>query len=82
MSFGNCVKTAKTDGFIINLKLEKGGIRNPNIKTHSKGYKNYLYFISPESVEINKQRVNERVKNRGHPVPINKIEDRYYKSLD
>jgi len=51
-------------------------------KSKEKGYKNYLYFISTESVEINKQRVDERVKNGGHPVPINKIEARYYKSLE
>ncbi len=45
------------------------------------GYKNYLYFISTESVEINKSRVKERVLSGGHPVPEEKIEDRYYKSL-
>ena len=43
-------------------------------KSKESGYKNYLYFISTESVEINKQRVDERVRNGGHPVPINKIE--------
>lgn len=116
-------KKATSDGFLIDLKLEKGIILNPNKKTHSyeasiladfirneliingkkltfetvmshsskietlkkskrNGYKNYLYFISTESVEINKQRVDERVKNGGHPVPIKKIEDRYYKSLE
>lgn len=45
------------------------------------GYRNYLYFISTESAEINKSRVKERVLNGGHPVPGNKIEDRYYRSL-
>ncbi len=44
-------------------------------------YKNYLYFISTESVEINKSRVLERVLNGGHPVASNKIEERYYRSL-
>ncbi|WP_430410129.1 zeta toxin family protein [Kordia sp.] len=47
----------------------------------AKGYKNYLYFISTENVEINKQRVDERVINGGHPVPEDKIEKRYYRSL-
>ncbi|TGV03494.1 zeta toxin family protein [Flavivirga rizhaonensis] len=51
-------------------------------KSQDLGYKNYLYFISTESVEINKQRVSERVKSGGHPVPVHKIEDRYYKSLE
>lgn len=46
------------------------------------GYKNYLYFIYTESVEINKQRVIERVLNGGHQVPIDKIEKRYTKSLN
>ena len=46
--------------------------------SYEKGYKNYLYFISTESPEINQQRVNERVRLGGHGVPL--IE-RYYKSL-
>ena len=44
-------------------------------------FKNYLYFISTESVEINKSRVKERVINGGHSVPEHKIEERYYRSL-
>ncbi len=51
-------------------------------KSQELGYKNYLYFISTESVKINKQRVIERVLKGGHPVPENKIEGRYYKSLE
>jgi predicted ABC-type ATPase len=46
------------------------------------GYKVYLYFVSTESPEINKYRVNVRVKQGGHSVPENKIESRYYRSLD
>jgi len=45
-------------------------------------YKNYLYFISTDSVKINKSRVIERVINGGHPVPPKKIEERYYRSLE
>jgi predicted ABC-type ATPase len=51
-------------------------------KSQSLGYKNYLYFISTENVEINKLRVAERVKQGGHPVPVDKIEKRYYQSLN
>jgi predicted ABC-type ATPase len=47
-----------------------------------KKYKNYLYFISTENVEINKSRVKERVLNGGHFVPENKIEERYFRSLE
>ncbi|NCT17581.1 MAG: toxin [Flavobacteriaceae bacterium CG_4_8_14_3_um_filter_34_10] len=50
-------------------------------QSKSQGYKNYLYFISTENVEINKIRVEERVKQGGHPVPVEKIVKRYYKSL-
>lgn len=47
------------------------------------GYKVYLYFVCTESPEINKFRVKEvRVKEGGHDVPEDKIESRYYRSLD
>lgn len=32
------------------------------------GFKNYLYFISTESADINVNRVQERVEKGGHPV--------------
>jgi len=50
-------------------------------KAQLKGYKNYLYFISTESPLINIERVQQRVKLGGHPVPENKIESRYYNAL-
>lgn len=46
------------------------------------GYKVYLYFIATESPEINKFRVETRVKKGGHAVPPDKIVSRYYRSLD
>lgn len=46
------------------------------------GYKVYLYFVSTNSPEINKERVKLRVAGGGHPVPSDKIESRYYRSLD
>jgi predicted ABC-type ATPase len=46
------------------------------------GFKVYLYFVSTESPEINKYRVQVRVKQGGHNVPADKIEQRYYKSLE
>jgi predicted ABC-type ATPase len=48
----------------------------------SKGYKVYLYFVSTESPEINKFRVAARKEKGGHDVPYEKIESRYYRSLD
>ena len=46
------------------------------------GYKVYLYFVSTESPEINKYRVALRVKEGGHNVPPERIESRYYRSLE
>ena len=46
------------------------------------GYKVYLYFVSTESPEINKYRVKLRVLEGGHDVPPDRIETRYYRSLD
>ena len=46
------------------------------------GYKVYLYFVSTESPEINKFRVQARKNNGGHDVPTDKIESRYYRSLN
>ena len=46
------------------------------------GYKVYLYFVSTTSPKINKYRAELRVKEGGHPVPEDKIESRYYRSLD
>jgi predicted ABC-type ATPase len=51
-------------------------------KAQDLGFKNYLYFISTQSVEVNKNRVRERVLNGGHDVPEEKIERRYTKSLE
>ncbi len=48
-----------------------------------KGYKVYLYFVCTESPEINKFRVKKvRVKEGGHDVPEDKIESRYFRSLE
>lgn len=44
-------------------------------------YTTYLYFIATEDSSININRVENRVKKGGHDVPVDKIEDRYHKSL-
>lgn len=46
------------------------------------GYKVYLYFVSTNAPEINKYRVDIRVAKGGHAVPPERIESRYYRSLD
>ena len=47
-----------------------------------KGFKIYIYFIATDDVQINIQRVKNRVILGGHNVPKEKIVNRYYKSLD
>jgi len=47
-----------------------------------KGYKTYLYFIATDDPEINVSRVENRVEKGGHPVPKQKIVERYHRSLD
>lgn len=46
------------------------------------GYRSYRYFVATEDPEINKRRVSWRVKNNGHAVPEEKIESRYFRSLE
>lgn len=50
-------------------------------KAHNAGYRTYLYFVSLEDPELNKQRVKARVALNGHDVPADKIESRYYKTM-
>ena len=47
-----------------------------------KGYKVYLYFISLVDPQLNIGRVATRVQFGGHDVPTNKVESRYYKSME
>lgn len=46
------------------------------------GYRTYLYFVATDDPEINISRVRNRVGLGGHPVPEDKIESRYYRSLE
>lgn len=47
-----------------------------------KGFKSYLYFICTKDLGINKQRVKNRISEGGHAVSDQKIEQRYYRSLE
>lgn len=46
------------------------------------GYRTYLYYVATEDPLINISRVENRVSLGGHPVPHDKIEERYHRSLD
>jgi predicted ABC-type ATPase len=45
------------------------------------GYRVYLYYIATEDPEINSNRVNVRVAQKGHWVDPEIIKSRYYRSL-
>lgn len=45
------------------------------------GFRTYLYYVCISEPEINLDRVDERVISGGHPVPRDKILNRYNRSL-
>ncbi len=47
----------------------------------NRGYRTYLYYVATEDPLINISRVHNRVALGGHPVPDDKIESRYHRSL-
>lgn len=49
---------------------------------HKNGYKVYLYFIGTETPIMNLERVKDRVMKGGHFVNEEKIEKRYYLTMD
>lgn len=51
-------------------------------KAQELGYRTYLYFVATDDPAINISRVRARVKLGGHAVPEDRIEKRYYRSLD
>lgn len=46
------------------------------------GYRVYLYFVCTEDLEINIDRVANRVAKGGHPVPEENIRSRYGRTLE
>lgn len=51
-------------------------------RARESGFKVYLYFISTKNPLINRNRVENRVHSGGHDVPPDKIESRYYKTMN
>ena len=51
-------------------------------KAQRSGFRTYLYYVATEAPEINISRVENRVSSGGHPVPRDKIIERYHRSLD
>lgn len=52
------------------------------IEAHRKGFAVYLYFITTQDVQINIERVKDRVQAGGHNVPEELIVKRYDRSLN
>lgn len=50
-------------------------------KAQEKSFRTYLYYVATEDPEINIARVENRVRQGGHPVPKDKIVERYHRSL-
>jgi len=46
------------------------------------GFRTYMYFVATEDPAINLQRVQIRVNEGGHDVPVEKIVARYFRSLE
>lgn len=51
-------------------------------KAQGMGFRTYLYYVATEDPDINISRVENRVRQGGHPVPEDKIVERYHRSLD
>jgi predicted ABC-type ATPase len=47
-----------------------------------RGFRTYLYFIATDDPAINISRVRNRVQLGGHSVPDDRIQSRYFKSLE
>ena len=50
-------------------------------KARSMGFRTYLYFVATDDAEINADRVARRYAQGGHNVPVEKIVQRYVRSL-
>lgn len=51
-------------------------------QTRNAGFKTYLYYISTQDPQINIERVSLRVLKGGHNVDKEKIEARYFRSME
>ncbi|AZC38290.1 zeta toxin family protein [Pseudomonas chlororaphis] len=52
------------------------------LKARASGYRTYLYFVATEDPDININRVKNRVAAGGHPVPTEKVVQRYARCLN
>ncbi len=67
--------------FLIESNLAKSSDYEWVNRMREQGYQTSLFFLSTENVEINKERVIQRVSEGGHAVPEPIIEQRYRMGL-
>lgn len=51
-------------------------------KAQQEGFRTYLYYVATEDPLINVARIQHRVRTGGHPVPTDKVIERYHRSLN
>ena len=51
-------------------------------QAQEEGFRNYLYYVATEDPLINIARIRHRVRTGGHPVPEDKVVERYHRSLN
>ena len=51
------------------------------LQAQEQGYRTYLYFVATDTPKININRVANRADDGGHNVPVDKIVQRYHRSL-
>lgn len=71
----------RQESFMIESNLARSSDYEWLQSVASRGYEIVLYFLYTSNVEINIERVRERVKEGGHDVPNNIIIDRYRMAL-
>lgn len=75
-------KIEKKESFAVETVLSTDKYHKDVDAAKEQGYEFQLVYIATRDPEINKERVQYRAENGGHDVPVEKIEARYYRSLD
>ncbi|MFN0036565.1 MAG: hypothetical protein ACKVUS_15980 [Saprospiraceae bacterium] len=71
-------------GFTFSTETVMSAPQKLDMMRHAKelGFRVYLYYVATETPLINQVRVQNRVKLGGHDVPVDKIHNRYFRSLE
>jgi predicted ABC-type ATPase len=73
---------AQKTSFTFETVMSHSGKVDILAQAQAAGFRTYLYFVATDDPAINVSRVRNRVALKGHDVPKDKIETRYYRSLD